>query len=136
MKATELRIGNYVVGKKWPEYDLELIVVTSVDDIGINLEEGLGEGIRREFYHHDISPIPLTTEILEKCGFEKREVVEDGIIYGKTKYTLIYTIATDGLHHFFLNGYHNDVQIDNLHQLQNLYFALTGEELDFIFKST
>lgn len=124
MKATELRIGNYVVGKKWPEYDLELIVVTSVDDIGINLEEGLGEGIRREFYHHDISPIPLTPEILKKCGCTQghdKEMWRNPIGVWLTR--------INGTNRFFIHGFRNGHYIEYLHQYQNACYDFTGEEI-------
>lgn len=67
-----------------------------------------------------IEPIPLTEEILLKCGFEKvREYlhIDNEIVIQKDA-----------------NGYYShinsgNIYINSLHQLQNLYFALTGEEL-------
>lgn len=77
-----------------------------------------------------LDPIHLTEEIILKCGFEKREMTEDGIIYGLLNTTIIYGKTTDGDYAFFLNKYCNDVHLKHLHQLQNLYFALVGKELE------
>lgn len=111
LKASELRIGNFIIDENGNIAKIRLI-----------------NPFKKK--KDKWSGIPLTPEILEKCGFEKREVTEDGVIYGKTKYTLIYAVSTDGLQHFFLNGYHNDVQIDYLHHLQNIYLDFTGNELE------
>ena len=75
-----------------------------------------------------VQPIPLTPEILEKCGF----VID---------YQGDYMISFNGRVYYYGNGFImkdfsiktklNQFPIQYLHQLQNLYFALTGEELNF-----
>lgn len=67
--------------------------------------EGMAEGI------------PLTPEILEKCGFVQTSAATFGngiigIYFGEGEY------------------FYNHGKGKYLHQLQNLYFALTGEELN------
>ena len=57
IKANELRIGNLVINAKG-----ENIIV---DNITIGICFGLPKTYK---------PIPLTEEILLKCGFEKRDV--------------------------------------------------------------
>ena len=74
---------------------------------------------------NEIHPIPLTEEILLKCGFDKQILFEDECC-------------------FFCNGdlslscedwnkdkfyYNTEIEIKYVHQLQNLCFALTLEEL-------
>lgn len=71
------------------------------------------------------SPIPLTEEILLKCGFEKAGIYycmggnEDGGIVLKLNDSMYYPIITSF-----------GIPIKYLHQLQNLHFALTGKELE------
>ena len=89
-----------------------------------NLVSKNGEWFETDFITinmaHNYEPIQLTTEILVRCGFEddKKEMIRR--LRGND---------------FVLDGYSNDYngfylgRIDYLHQLQNLYFALTGEEL-------
>lgn len=101
MNANELRLGNFVLEEskrvQLSEDDLEVLFAAR--------------------NYADYEPIPLTPEILEKCGFEKGEKgfwFTGGIEYNLEKNLL------EGF------GY---CLIEYLHQLQNLYFALTGEEL-------
>lgn len=81
-------------------------------------------------------PIPLTPEILEKCGFEK---LDDGENWACSDYK-IYALGSfkigekDG--RFFLYNQTDDdyyswysPEIIHLHKLQNLYFALADKEL-------
>ena len=78
-------------------------------------------------------PIPITEEMLLKCGFEKRQQSDNFFYFGYgtnpiTKdWMLCLKYFQDENRFFFLNGHHN---IKYLHQLQNLYFTLTGKELD------
>lgn len=85
-------------------------------------------------------PIPLTPEILEKAGFKK---VEDGV-YGGSDYSSYEAWSIDGLilcivgsnFHVWESceedsfySYYRSNNIKYLHQLQNLYYALTQTEL-------
>jgi hypothetical protein len=72
-------------------------------------------------------PIALTPEILEKCGFK---LLSD--FYG-LQHTYGYIAILFENSTLMIEDLHDDsVNIKApkyLHQLQNLYFALTGEEL-------
>lgn len=77
-------------------------------------------------------PIPITPEILEKAGFYK----EEGTIECWTKNDPEFSICkTLGEGFLFCQLSCDTVsiigksKIEYLHQLQNLYFALTGQEL-------
>ena len=77
-----------------------------------------------------IEPIPLTEEILLKCGFEK----------GYIMYFIRICETRCYLRPSYRGGYYYGIcpyielrdckTIQYLHQLQNLYFALTGKELE------
>lgn len=87
----------------------------------------------------DIKPIPLTEEILLKCGFVcfAESEVSKGFSIGTNPVTNDHMVTLTWLkdifknnldnYPFFKNGHH---VIKHLHQLQNLYFALTGQELE------
>ena len=132
MKANELRVGNYVKG------------------IGHNIS-WLVEGIETDYIHSSnawrllssFEPIPLNTKWLEKFGFEKNK--DNRWMRGKSRYAIFYFeyYATGEDNSMWRIEYHDTDygrneykdcnqwgdRIKYVHQLQNLYFALTGEEL-------
>lgn len=118
MKANELRINNWVY--EVDEDFNRLLVQIGVGDL-CDIECSIdNEG--------DYEPIPLTAEWLEKFGFENSSIKDK--FY--TKNTSL-AISIVGNKFRFIQG--NFVcqlilrELDYVHQLQNLYFALTGEEL-------
>ena len=94
-----------------------------------------------------ISPIPITEEWLLKAGFEPRTEygvkLKDFVDMSNIKYELLelkksnfkflfQTNFSKGTIPFFLGVNRMDslpFNLEYVHQLQNLYFALTGEEL-------
>ena len=122
MKANELRIGNYVYDTlgKVNKIDLEAITYIVIKP------------------HNQVKPIPLTEEWLLKFDME-------------------FTDGFSSSRKLYLNNYENDISkityspkegllrlsngdtkgtmliphIKYVHQLQNIYFALTGIELTF-----
>ena len=128
MKANELRIGNHI------EYFME----DSQDERKIWWELDVVDAqtiLQLETYPDDpdYRPIILTEEWLIKFGFEKRL---DGLCtrwhIGKNPVThdwLFYINWLNGYEHpFYQNGFH---EVKYVNKLQNLYFALTGEELNY-----
>lgn len=91
----------------------------------------------KECYAKDLRPIPLTPELLEKCGFEKfpYDADDEDVEYWILKLPESGQISYYKPGEFFVSDTHSPdfygakVNITHLHQLQNLYFALTGEEL-------
>jgi len=80
---------------------------------------------------NNIEPIPLTEEYLLKFGFEKRnEGTSDAWHIGMNPVThdwLFDLVWIKGYQYpFYRNGL---FMIKSVHQLQNLYYAMTGEEL-------
>lgn len=107
MKATELRIGNYFLYKNR--------ILNRVNTAWLNNLKGC-------------EPILLTEEWLLKFGFDEGSDIV-GECYFINEFTpsdvTIYRIDGDL---YYMNG-STPIIISYVHQLQNLYFALTGEEL-------
>lgn len=93
-----------------------------------------------DFYDDQINPIPLTEEWVIKLGFKKQEYHLDWMEM-PYRHSVIkaFGLNTNWAHGKMI-GYNvcvkgigwTNVQFNKLefvHQLQNLYFALTGEEL-------
>ena len=123
MKATELRIGNLINHDNGHVY-------WSVDSISnyeldITIDDHQGDITVCCVIYKSVQPIPLTEEWLLKFGFEKDE---DNDFYLDASYFDIcyqnkkWYLRQDG-------ELFDLIDIDYVHQFQNLYFALTGEEL-------
>ena len=124
MEAKELRIGNYVSRNN------ETIIINSIGNGIVQLTDDIRIGIVG-INEAEISPIPLTEEWLVNFGFVKDENLYEDV------YKYIYTngqcrIAENNFDSFTyfpesLFAFHIDMT--NVHQLQNIYFAITGDEL-------
>ena len=128
MEAKELRIGNLVTidNKVRLKDSGKTLTVMGVADESIRLHNELDVfGQLLKF----IKPIPLTEEWLLNFGFE-----EDSCNYYKIIENQEAVLYIDKLDTTFAYGYPyecsgGDLKLKHVHQLQNLYHALTGEEL-------
>lgn len=121
MKAKELRIGNFV----WEDYSGEMIVFGIVTG-GINPRAELrkNERLPAGSYHIDtLQGIKLTSEWLEKLGFSFSSDLSVHYLNGIEVESFY-----DEEGSFKEEAY--GVELRYVHQLQNLYFALTGKELE------
>lgn len=120
MEANELRLGNYVFDGlgNLTEVTAKMIVEQHQSDIASCIY---------------LQPIPLTEQWLIDFGFEKVNSsselhLKKGFFhwYSSTKSIVLeFDSGINGdCYDFFL-----DDNCDKVHQLQNLYFSLTGEEL-------
>ena len=118
MEAKELRIGNWVLINDTP-----------------NIIRGGGiAAIEAGYFKMPLCPIPLTPEILVKAGFEVINHVHGYSFYSMDRKGQkrdrpaidIYDTKT-----LYMGQWVNHCKY--VHQLQNLYFALTGEELEINF---
>lgn len=116
MGANELRIGN-IVGYKGTS---EIAFVELIHKNHFDCRDEFGEFTPNAKYE----PIPLTEEWLLKFGFKRIEVEGYPVFLNKIFAIEFYEEESDVL---FENI--SIAQIKYVHQLQNLYFALTGEEL-------
>ena len=121
MKANEIRLGNYVLCKG---YEVKVLLIGKY---GIQARNN-NTDYNCKFRTGDINPIPLTEEILLKCGFrhsgdldlELPNALLSYVVKEKKMYLMVGQFAecTD------------TVPCEFLHQLQNLIYSLTGEELN------
>ena len=121
MKPNELRIGNWITK---PDGREDRVGEIYYDSVWIT-NEGCDYG------YNIIKPVKLTEEWLEMFGFEYWENPSTKQ-WQRPGCWLILEINLDNNkfiweQHDILNKY---VELDYVHQLQNLYFALTGNELE------
>lgn len=119
MKASELRVGNWV---NTPEgvYQVIDVLCDSVNTIA-----------QYSLPYDWIDPIPLTPEILEKCGFELLPFRQAAC---QLKRLRIWIGTGSCLSYLKYEDIDDSVyigELKHLHQLQNLFHALTGEELNY-----
>jgi hypothetical protein len=117
LEAEHLRIGNYLDGR------IGFVVVEEIRKDGCMVKI---EGSRSSFIVGGeapcLTPIPLTEEWLVRFGFEKHKTTDIYPTYAKGLINV-----NDGVVWVVNNGFLNHIK--HVHQLQNLYFALTGREL-------
>ncbi|WP_316778359.1 hypothetical protein [Pedobacter antarcticus] len=131
MKASDLRIGNYVGNGKVTMTNLENVefsqgLYTVVENLSVKRSD-----------EDEILPILINEEWLLKFGFNWCE----SKIIGKDRKLSIQVSNNEDLDYedqeFFISNVSDNrvfsfwYEIKYVHQLQNLFFALTGEELEF-----
>ena len=129
MEAKELRIGNYVndhLGR------IQKVSETRSDSYICYLSNGT----KLKYKLNTTKPIPLTEEWLVKFGFEKyKDTFQfkiETIPYwslGKEKQGCLKIYLTKTKKWKVGNLANKSIDIYSVHQLQNLYFALTDKEL-------
>jgi len=134
MEANELRLGNLVTYDSSIHtieelYSIDSGCVTLKDHDPIEKDSG-------EIYCTDLYGIPITEELLLKNGFEKINHINGNSFYSlkrKVKRHFINKIPSIRIHGTYTMVGSDTVvyNLDYLHQLQNLYFALTNTEFEF-----
>ena len=137
IKANELRKGNLVIERPsvfdTNQSDREIEIYNSWDE-GVNLD--LYEDERSYIEFGRLKPIPLSEEWLIRFGFEDNIFWRKNTPESYTKKPYIggrFITKENFLSEKLLE--HPFIRFDSIadcyyvHQLQNLYFALTGEEL-------
>ena len=123
MKATELRIGNIVF---FHDKEMGKITYTHEEIIrGYEIQALEVDGYIRDI---EVEPIPLTEEWLLKVGARKVNHIHGYVFW---------TLHNTKLNNATIDIYEHRTEFNNygvkhckyFHQLQNLYFAMTGEEL-------
>ena len=119
MKAQELRIGNLIkVISSKQTFDSYITQAKGYDIVRIE---------EKSFTYWNYEPIPLTEEWLLKFGFRTEEPysfeLDDISINTKRELMWIFTKCK------------NNVELEfpkYVHELQNIYFALTNNELEIL----
>ena len=134
IKATELRIGNYV-SESYSNGVFEVVNINSDKFEFVDMNHINFKAIGR-YPINSIKPIPLTSEILLKSGFE----IGEKRTYSKEIESLSFCVYIDGeiLELNSLILWQSDAVyfrgvLKYVHQLQNIYFSLIGEELEIKF---
>lgn len=133
MKANELRIGNFV---KNTTMNYECVVYGILNDRLVAVT--YPSGVTASEYPEHIAPITLTEDWLLRAGFSK-QINKGFVTFHKyvcmTDFYLRESFKGGYYFGFIINGRHyefNDAtNYEYVHQLQNLFFALTGDELTF-----
>lgn len=131
VRVEELRVGNFLKSHS------NIIEVTAIgkDRADLILRQP-NTAVNWSMLYSDLQPIQLTEEILLKLGFEvKSNAGVKYISFGRINksYEVYLPIVNNIL---CLSIWQNKMFLDlgtrikYLHQLQNLYFALTGQELE------
>ena len=113
--TSQLRIGNYLNGKKGP---------VAVSEIRENNRVKIHDNASSFTVGTCLPFIPLTEEWLLNFGFERMPwgLVKGGLLFRDNIKNPCQELTLE-----VGNGF--SVTVQYLHQLQNLYFALIGEEL-------
>ncbi len=146
--ARELRIGNLIIWNPklvnpnvtLPPMQIEVFsilqdkvmyVFPNIENRVEPFEDDVAKMGIRDKALEELEPIVLTAEILEKAGFTEKGGILASKYFEKGDLQLKQTgeyfqraLVTK------LNTTVFDLPIITLHQIQNLYFALTGEELE------
>ncbi len=142
MKANELRVGSlfYPINRSG-EVHLPIEMAFKVLTIGFKIEaipyDKIPAQVEKweEFNTNDLSEITLTKEWLLKFGFIKDDEYDK--CYNKILENGFYLcgigfgVNNEKYDVFLTDSNNNELTIVKyVHQLQNLYFALTGKELE------
>ncbi len=127
IKETEVRIGNLIKvapSKEWVQDYIGTEVVIDIDVL-MNI-----------IFHSDkypYEPIPLTKQLLYDLGFESNNDENDLLVHPKCNLFEI-SEEPDNSFAFIWDSAYSGAPFQYVHQLQNLYFALTGNELEIAGK--
>lgn len=144
IKATDIRLGLWV---NTPREDQNPFRIDQIDflnenvaKVGMNVHKytipghaGLGEvwGHPLTWELPDLSGIPITIHHVEDCGFKDDEP-HSILMIGDHELVYYQYIPKEGQPKWTLNG--KEIQLDYLHELQDLYRSLAKKELEINWK--
>ncbi len=122
IKATEFRIGNLIHYQIKETKGWNVVAVNASDFPFLQLAE------KNDSIEVHYKPIPLTMELLEEVGFKRPVINGEPIPFYKTsRYTIFEIFPT--VFEFTIDRAILFKKMEYLHQLQNVYYFLVGEEL-------
>lgn len=128
MNVKELRIGNYVID------NLEICQVIQIESNGNVMTTCKSKFPISNI--QDLEPIPLNIGLLIRLGFSGMyEKYQYPLAKGWVEIDLGNSESDEELNDQLIVTFNNeyrisDVALDYVHQLQNIYFALSGKELE------
>jgi hypothetical protein len=143
MKANELRIGNWI--KYTTDKELTRRYHNTLAQVDIDILMDVEHFIKSKWF----APLPLTPEILEKCGFIKTsysnhksnpyisQEIRDLDFFDHRFNNMVLSGVGRPIEFYEVEYCPLDIEertyiakLNHLHQLQNLYYALTNQELE------
>jgi hypothetical protein len=134
LKSNDIRLGSWVL---WQNVPMQVRVYE------IEIQQSVDNNTLHE--NHGVYGLSLTPNILTKSGFDARDASDEG--YLGSIFTLIHMVG-DKMDYFTLVKDKDEYQFEfyydesskirahrplrYVHELQNLYFALYGEELNIV----
>ena len=133
MKTSELRLGNWIQGvrtyKDKTYTDIPMFVESIFNDtIYADFEDNVADVW--EYTESEIQGVPLTDDIFRKIeGVSVEKIVDDEVSFFcyEIKDIAFYESTMNDGYLVEVNG--KEMVISYVHELQNLYFTLTKEEL-------
>lgn len=122
LNAENLRLGNTIFHVMKEPLGFVVERVYSLGEQGINNPLNIPNAANQPYYRG----IPITPTLLEKAGF----VHDDRTIWRKETYWIHYVPGGGKCGFGFKEVEGIFATLNYLHQLQNLYYALTGKELE------
>ena len=116
IQANELRIGNFIQDIISLEKNL---VVYKIED---GIITGGDEDFNYPYLAETVKGIELTPDILDKIRWG-----------GYIKFSIGSYFRIDDVGHLLYRSDYSGVNINYLHQLQNLYYLLRGSELEIVW---
>ncbi|WP_333852461.1 hypothetical protein [Epilithonimonas sp.] len=121
MEATELRLNNLLI------YGNEIVPIMGMENSNNNLIVKIDADTAIDY--RNLKPIALTAEWFQKLGFKEVYRSSSRIRFDLPNYCRYdFDLNSNKILQGFLY-FGNYIKCNYLHQLQNIYFTLTGEEL-------
>lgn len=125
MKPSELRLGNWINTIEGPAQVRE---ITDYERLAAGTD-------KRVVDLRNAGPIPLTEEILLSTGFQKSYAHRNPQFVRPINWPFVHEVRTEFFCLELVEGKFTSEHCFNrvilyVHQLQNLFFALTGQELE------
>lgn len=139
MKSNELRIGN-LVETDFSEGNIKTVVEIKHKMASVKyIRTDTNEPHQSMVDYERLVPIELTEEWLKKAGFEKDDTGvdmfdQDYYEWYQKEFPTIGVLCQSSDKSYLFDENTDTIRIKYVHQLQNLHFAICGEEL--VFSST
>lgn len=137
IEANELRLGNRLLwNRKEQGLPSQEVEVYNIYRSRCRVYTFMAELDEVQLYYSEMDPMPITSDWLLKNGFQWKWEAKDWSQFDKNPANHIpFVIRFEKATKKFMvrnedpNVFMATVELTSIHQLQNIYFALTGEEL-------